>query len=227
MIPTWTPGVVFAKVDVDEADTVAKQFKIESMPTIKCFRGKNTDGSLKEVATIVGGGPQFLVELDKVMQDHLTSAEAALIQRSLGSAKDSTTTETRELDAALGTVAADVQRLAEHPLKVLEDMVLMPDREAMGLPLVPAELAFDVSRHEAAQSKVAMDMLGRMQDDVGHWASVANTQKTPKMKGLTDDILKGFLHNPNPNSHRNRNCKRDSNPAPILILTCPKRLPRG
>ena len=56
IIPTIAnenPDVVFLKVDVDSAKTLAAQYRIQSVPTIKFFKIDST-GQVQELATVAG-----------------------------------------------------------------------------------------------------------------------------------------------------------------------------
>lgn len=66
-------------------------------------------------------------------------------------------------------------------------------RTELGLKPINPELAFDVSKHEAAQTAPAASVLKRFKDDVNAFASSANTAKVPKMQHLSDLDIANFF----------------------------------
>lgn len=68
-------------------------------------------------------------------------------------------------------------------------------RRELGMKTVNPELAFDVSKHEAAQTAPAVSVLTRFKDDVAAHANYANTSKFAKMLHLSDKAVKAFFLN--------------------------------
>jgi hypothetical protein len=58
---------------------------------------------------------------------------------------------------------------------------------------VNPDLAFDVSKHEAAQTAPAASVLNRFKDDVTAFASSANTAKVSKVLHLSDLDVANFF----------------------------------
>jgi hypothetical protein len=66
-------------------------------------------------------------------------------------------------------------------------------REELGMKAVNPDLAFDVSKHEAAQTAPAVSVLTRFKDDVAAYAEFANTAKVVKVLNLSDSDVNNFF----------------------------------
>jgi len=185
------PGVVFLKVDCDEADDLAASQGIEAFPTVKVFRGDPSSKSLKGIETIQGGGPQFVQKFQELVQRELNDFEKKMMVQVVARALGMSPPE--HVNPVMGTDETEVSRLGGSPLEALQDVTALQTRESLSLPPVPSDLAFDVSAHDAARSAVAGAMLSRMREDVKHWADTANGSAAPKMAGLTDTKIRNFL----------------------------------
>eukprot|EP00457_Paulinella_chromatophora_P000002 gb/GEZN01000002.1/.p1 GENE.gb/GEZN01000002.1/~~gb/GEZN01000002.1/.p1 ORF type:complete len:6816 (+),score=1425.09 gb/GEZN01000002.1/:114-20561(+) len=187
-----TPVARFIKVDVDECEILAREFKIESMPTVKLLRGGS--GPEHVVGTITGGGPQFVVSMNQVLEKVLTSAEQQeLLEFVVGQTGSGTVAGYEKGRAALGTLPAMLSALAKAPLRDLNAFCIQQTRAQKGEVPVDARLPFDLLNHETARTAVAKSMLRRMKDDVSEWANVANGRPLPKLQGLLDQTFVGFF----------------------------------
>ena len=67
-------------------------------------------------------------------------------------------------------------------------------RSELGMKSVNPELAFDINKHEAAQTAPAVSVLTRFQEDVAAYATYTNTAKVSKIVNLSDKDVHAFFH---------------------------------
>ena len=67
-------------------------------------------------------------------------------------------------------------------------------RSELGMKSVNPELAFDINKHEAAQTAPAVSVLTRFQEDVSAYATYTNTAKVSKIVNLSDKDVHAFFH---------------------------------
>jgi thioredoxin 1 len=183
-----TPTAVFLKVDIDECDKLATEFKIEKFPTVKFLRGGSKLSN--QVAEIKGGGPQFLFEFVQILNEKATKEETALLQKFTFNAPGD------NVDVVLQNMASSAEQVSElvtQPLQSVGNFVTQNTRKVLGMPEVNPNLAFDVSNHEASKTAVAASVLSRIKDDVAAYATVANTAMISKIMNLADTDIVGFF----------------------------------
>eukprot|EP00457_Paulinella_chromatophora_P000019 gb/GEZN01000019.1/.p1 GENE.gb/GEZN01000019.1/~~gb/GEZN01000019.1/.p1 ORF type:complete len:4425 (-),score=920.40 gb/GEZN01000019.1/:221-11590(-) len=189
-----TPASVarFLKVDVDDCDSVTKEFEVEELPTVKFFRGGCTPTHV--VKTIVGGGPQFLQAYGESLQELLSPVELVqLSEHQSGRPRAQPNTSGTKDDHGLGTNQATCAAMATSPLQALHSFCTSTTRAQRGLAAVNARLPFDLTRHDTARTAVAKSMLARMKNDINHFADSANSRSLPKILGLLDQTLRDFF----------------------------------
>eukprot|EP00808_Paulinella_micropora_P015456 g71669.t1 len=206
-----SPFARFLTVDVDVAGDIAGKFGVESTPTIKFLKGGSEPSNA--VATISGGGPQFLVKFFEVISSLLSEAErddwldnmagilggrpAAQGKKQAKSSAGSASSQAGQADSwtNLGTSLADLTQLASTPLHTLaQSFCTYQTREQSGQAMVDSQLPFDLARHEVAGTAVAKSMLHRIEHDVAAWAKTANSVAAPKVLGLLDPAIHAFLY---------------------------------
>jgi len=80
-------------------------------------------------------------------------------------------------------------------MRRLERFVVKQSREERGLEEVSSDLPFDVSKHEAAHTAIAMSMLQRIENDVAAYARSANSEIATRLKTLTDQDIQTIFDN--------------------------------
>lgn len=78
----------------------------------------------------------------------------------------------------------------------LDEFVQAQTRAEQALEPVPAEMAFDLSEHDAARSHIAASMLQRLREDAACYAEQANEGASVKLRGLLDRDLAAFVADP-------------------------------
>jgi hypothetical protein len=190
-----TPTAKFVKADVDECDTIAKRFKVASLPTVVFLRGGSTADHEVMQTRIEGFESYFRPQF----AESLRMASSASEKRILALLKEGK--KLKKLDslgaaANMSTEQGEVEILATSPLQSLHSFTTKSTRIDRGMPEVSGTLAFDVVAHDAARTAVASSMLTRMRNDVVAHAGAANTTAVPKMNHLNDSVVKAFFEAP-------------------------------
>eukprot|EP00760_Papus_ankaliazontas_P009215 PhM_4_TR13981/c0_g1_i1/m.81553 len=106
-------------------------------------------------------------------------------------------------ERALAFSEVELKELVTTPLKSLgvDELVVFMSRKELQLPLLPAELPFDLSNHPAAKTTVAKQMMSRMTTDMNDFATNANDSKAPKLKMLLSETVVRELTNGGNSAH--------------------------
>jgi thiol-disulfide isomerase/thioredoxin len=184
------PIALFLKIDIEDCDDLAKAFEVQSFPTIHFMRG----GCDKEniLATINGGGPQFIVEFLKTFSSYASAEELDLLKKF----HSHDIVEDERAEAMFDDVSSSpnqLNTLANQPLRDLLVFIQHASREQLGMPPVSGALAFDVSQHDASKTAPAASVLTRFRNDVEAYAEVANSTLLSKINGLSDHIIADYF----------------------------------
>mmetsp|Transcript_2417 Transcript_2417/g.3236 ORF Transcript_2417/g.3236 Transcript_2417/m.3236 type:complete len:3692 (+) Transcript_2417:353-11428(+) len=179
----------FAKIDVDEADEVARLFKIKSLPTVLLFRGGGQPSNV--VGKIEGGGIGFVPHFLDMLKGIATAKDIETMSMS-----GKTGPPSAVACEQISVNDAQLQSLAQNPLEDLAPYFVSSTRQDRGLPVLSGDCsALDaVEGHDAARTAVASSMLSRMKQDVKAHAEGANKECTPKVIGLDDASLANFFN---------------------------------
>ena len=175
---------------MDECDKLSQHFEIASLPTFLFLRGGSTKQHV--VGTINGGGPQFMSSFSSTLMKNSKEYEVNILRKFLqrNSPSDAASADSSR---AYAVSQDEVDVLAQQPLRDMASFVVHRTREDLGTAPVRAELAFDISHHEAAKTPVADSVLRRIKDDVALFADVANHSATPKLANMTDSDLRALF----------------------------------
>jgi len=86
-----------------------------------------------------------------------------------------------------------VDALAVLPLADVGSYIVRRTRRELGTAEVDSNLAFDITRHEAAGTAVAQSILTRIKQDVHAYAESANKCASPKILNLSDADIAGYF----------------------------------
>jgi hypothetical protein len=117
------------------------------MPTFLFVRGGHTRQHI--VGIIKGGGPSFVLDFSSCLSTYSTEEEMQALKRfSLRSGG----IYPPQVDASLAVGESEIETLAFQPIKDLESFVINCTRTDIGIEPIKSELAFDISKHEAAKT---------------------------------------------------------------------------
>lgn len=206
------------QIDIDECESLAATFGIQSLPTFHFIRKGGTRNHV--LGSIEGGGPHFLVQFAELLTIHSTKDELDILKayaQNVGGAYSTT------LDDNLAVSQTDIDTLAMQPLRDLDKFVVMSTRQDLGIEPIKADLGFDISQHEAAKTPVAASVLNRMKDDVLAFAQQANHVPVPKLKNLSDvDLRLVFSANPKEHEMGTLKCAAAMGGAKAILTTLQK-----
>lgn len=183
-----TPTAIFLKVDIDEVDDLVTRFEIDLMPTVLFLRGSPERAAM--AGCIKGGGPDFLVEFPKMLSKVSTEQELILLKNFHAN------TPGKNIGTILQNISCSqeqISKLALQPLLDCNPFVTRLARTELGMKPVNTDLAFDVNKHEAAQTAPAVSVLSRFKDDVTAYATYANTAKVVKVLNLSDRDINDYF----------------------------------
>ena len=102
------------------------------------------------------------------------------------------------------TSEAEMRHFCSAPLQALglERFVASLARSELGHAEVRSSLQFDVSQHPDARSKVAVDMIDRLEADTEVYARVSNASTVPCCVFLSDAIANEVVSNPDGNARQ-------------------------
>ena len=151
------------------------------MPTVKFIRGG--DGAQLHELT---GDPKDFREKFQECLSHCESDRTAL------KLKDKTFDSDKKVKN-IESSADDMSVLARMPLSCGRDFILLKTRQELGMDAVDGRMAFDVSKHSAAATSVAQDVVARLKKDVTAFADAANTCRIGRIHGLLDEDVDQFF----------------------------------
>ena len=151
------------------------------------------------LAEVKGGGPQFLTALPEALMKHSTPEELLALQRFHSNAPGD---NLLEILRNMVSSPEMIEQLAFQPLQACNSYVVRLTRGELGVPDVNPELAFDVSKHEHAQTAPAASVLNRFRDDVAAYAEHANTAKASKVVHLSDRDIAAFFERGDPQAEQ-------------------------
>ena len=220
MLAMKTPSnlAYFLKVDVEECEELAQRFQIQSMPTtvfLRCCADEEATGSctaggctsascgsigaVKIVGMIKGGGPTYLDQFAATLQKVFSEEELLEFKRyndkDDGDSIENTDSDMAKTHALLVTPAGDLQTLAQQPLADCNTFFTTthPSLANGTGSRIDETLAFDLTKHSAAQSAPARAILARFRDDVKAFASFANESAIIEMNSLSLQTIKQFF----------------------------------
>ena len=180
---------------MDECESLAQLFSIQSMPTFHFVRKGGTRDNI--VGTIEGGGPHFIAQFAELLNANSTKEEIEILKNYSFNTGGS---YAESLDERYAISQSELLSLAKQPLRDLDKFVVMSTRQDLGMEPIKSDLDFDISQHDAAKTPVAASVLSRMKDDVAAFAQHANNVPVPKLKNLSDVDMK-LIFSPTPKEH--------------------------
>jgi thiol-disulfide isomerase/thioredoxin len=182
------PTALFLKVDLDECEELVARFSISMIPTTFLLRGGTSPPFA--VAGLKGGGAEYASEMAKQIKQFSTPDELSSLAKFRSNAPGENMEDVLQ---NMSSTKEQIDLLASQPLLECCHFVTQLTRAELGLPLVDPTLAFDVSRHEAANTAPAQSVLARFRDDVAAYATQANTVPVPMMGSLSDRTVRDFF----------------------------------
>lgn len=155
--------------------------RIQSVPTVKFIRG----GDGAQLHELTGDPKEFMQKFQQCLQ-HCESDRTTL------KLKDKTFDSDRKVKN-IETSVDDLSILASMPLACGRDFILLKTRQELGMEPVDGRMAFDVSKHSAAATSVAQDVVARLKKDVSAFADAANTSLIGRIDCLLDTDVDQFF----------------------------------
>jgi len=179
-----------SKVALISIGTKLREMLLDRPPPKQKVEGLSLIPEIKQLATINGGGSVF-EEQFKIHLEQLSTPEERLQHIQYTTRQRGNNTEA--ILKVLATSQKAVTELATLPLEMASSFVQSRSRVELGWPLVDPTLAFDVSGHDAAKTKPAIDVLDRFKEDVKSYATYANQTPVLKFINVTDTDIHSFF----------------------------------
>lgn len=193
MLSLQTPTAVFLTIDIDEVDDLSERFKVDVYPTIIFLRGSPT---MSGFVGGIKGTTGFIGEFTKMLKT--CSNEQEIIRLQKFRSPVSQAVDVLSIVQNLSCTEEQLSSLALDPLEECNSFVTSLTRQELNIPQVSTHLAFNVSKHEAAQTAPAVSVLSRFKEDIEAYAIHANTEKIIRLNNLSDvEIISFFKQNNN------------------------------
>ena len=192
-IRIWNGAKLIEALDADEVSSRLDEAISRSLSLVKSLRPKGTTRTparFQVRGTMTGAEGGFFGAFFARIIANSTGAELQLLRRF-----ESDQPDEHDADVLnnLATSVVEADMLATEPLSSCCQFVTKHKRVDLKMEEVSAQLSFDVSRHESAQTAPAVSILNRFNDDVAAYATWANTEDIAKVVKLLDDVVDGYF----------------------------------